>query len=81
MLGDFRQQKTDSIFTKGTDAVIKKLIHAVEAKTPKAKYPVTFPTHFFVLVKRLLSVKMLDRLITYISRKELGIIEKNFSKK
>lgn len=72
MLTSFRQQKTDSIFTKGTDAVIKKLIKAVETTTPKAKYPVTFPSHAFALLKRLLSVKMLDRLLAYISRKEIN---------
>jgi len=72
MLTSFRQQKTDSIFTKGTDAVIKKLIRAVEEKSPKAKYPVTFPSHAFSLLKRLLSVKMLDRLLAYISRKEIN---------
>lgn len=72
MLTSFRQQKTDSIFTKGTGAVIKKLVKAVETSTPKAKYPVTFPSHAFALLKRLLSVKMLDRLLTYISRKEIN---------
>lgn len=72
MLGDFRQKKAASIFTRKTDAVISKLIHAIEAKTPKAKYPVTFPAHLFVLLKRILSVKMLDRFLGYLSRKELG---------
>lgn len=72
MLGNFRQQKTDSPFTQGTDAVIKKLIHAIEAKNPRAKYRVTLPAHLFVWLKRLLSVKMLDRFLIYLSRKELG---------
>jgi NAD(P)-dependent dehydrogenase (short-subunit alcohol dehydrogenase family) len=72
MLGSFRQQKTDSVFTQGTHAVIKKLTHAIESKNPKIKYPVTIPSHLFILLKRLLSVKMLDRFITIISRKELN---------
>lgn len=72
MLGGFREQKEESIFTRGTDAVITKLIHAIEDKKPRAKYPVTFPAHFFALVKRLLSVRMLDRLLAFLSRKELG---------
>ena len=70
MLGAFRQNKADSIFTKSTDVVIKKLIHAIEATSPKAKYPITLPTHFFALLKRLLSIRMLDRVISYISKKE-----------
>lgn len=72
MLDGFREQKEHSIFTKGTEAVIDKLIHAIEAKKPKAKYPVTFPAHLFALLKRILSVKMLDSLLAYLSKKELG---------
>lgn len=72
MLSSFRQQKTDSIFTKHPDAVIKKMIHAVESKTPKPKYPVTFPSHFFNWSKRLLSVKMLDWVLSCVSRKEIS---------
>jgi NAD(P)-dependent dehydrogenase (short-subunit alcohol dehydrogenase family) len=70
MLGAFRQRKSDSMFTKSTAVVIKKLIHAIESSKPKAKYPVTLPTYFFIILKRLLSVRMLDSVITYISRKE-----------
>jgi len=71
MLAGFREQKETSIFTKRPDVVIKKLIHAIESSRPKAKYPVTFPSHFFSIIKRLLTVKMLDRLITALSKKEL----------
>lgn len=72
MLNGYREQKEDSMFTKGTDAVISKLVHAIESKTPKAKYPVTFPAHLFAILKRILTVKMLDRFISYLSKKELG---------
>lgn len=72
MLNGYREQKEDSIFTKGTDAVIVKLIHAIEAQNPKAKYPVTIPAYLFVMLKRILTVKMLDRFISYLSKKELG---------
>ena len=68
MLGSFRQQKSASIFTKKTDVVIGKLIHAIESKQPKAKYPVTFPTHLFIFLKRVLSIRMLDRLLVYLSK-------------
>ncbi len=72
MLGAFRQQKSESLFTKKTDAVVNKLIHAIESKHPKTKYPVTFPTYFFILLKRVISVNMLDRFLSYISKKELS---------
>lgn len=72
MLLSFRQKKSDSMFTKKTDVVIDKLILAIESKQPKAKYPVTFPTHLFIFLKRVLSIGMLDRVLTYLSRKELG---------
>jgi NAD(P)-dependent dehydrogenase (short-subunit alcohol dehydrogenase family) len=69
MLNGYREQKEDSVFTRNTDAVIAKLIHAIESKNPKAKYRVTFPSHLFAVLKRILSVKMLDRLIGLVSMK------------
>ncbi|WP_133128442.1 SDR family NAD(P)-dependent oxidoreductase [Legionella nagasakiensis] len=72
MLGAFRHSKNESMFTRPPDAVVRKLIHAIESKKPKEKYPVTFPAHFFAILKRLLSIKMLDRLLMMISKKELG---------
>lgn len=71
MFKTFSQQKKDSVFTQSTSAVIKKLIHAIEATNPKAKYPVTVPTHVLGLLKRLLTVKMMDRILAAISKKEL----------
>ena len=71
MMGEFRDKKADSIFTRKTDAVIAKLIHAIESNNPKAKYPVTFPAHLFVALKRILPVKAFDRVLSYISAKEL----------
>ncbi|MBA2709090.1 MAG: SDR family NAD(P)-dependent oxidoreductase [Tatlockia sp.] len=72
MLNGYLEQKEKSLFTKGTEAVISKLIQAIEVKNPKAKYPVTFPSHLFSILKRVLTVKMLDRLIASLSKKELG---------
>jgi NAD(P)-dependent dehydrogenase (short-subunit alcohol dehydrogenase family) len=71
MLGDFRQKKSTSTFTKTPDAVIKKLIHAIESKHPKAKYPVTIPAHGLGMLKRILPVRTLDYLLSYISKKEM----------
>ena len=50
-------------FTLPADAVTQKLIHAVESPRPKARYPVTVPTHLFAWLKRVLSTRMMDRVL------------------
>jgi NAD(P)-dependent dehydrogenase (short-subunit alcohol dehydrogenase family) len=72
MLTAYKQQKSDSIFTKQPDAVIQCFIHAIESKRPQIKYPVTFPTHLFAILKRMLSARMLDKLLQLVSKKELS---------
>lgn len=72
MLSTYKQSSANSPFTKKTDAVIKKFIHAIESKRPKAKYPVTVPAHLFIFLKRVLSTKMLDKLLRFLSKKELS---------
>jgi NAD(P)-dependent dehydrogenase (short-subunit alcohol dehydrogenase family) len=66
------QQKTESVFTKTTQAVIKKLEHAIESSKPKARYPVTLPAHLFIFLKRILSCSLLDKLFLLISKQELS---------
>ncbi|HAT6979286.1 TPA: SDR family NAD(P)-dependent oxidoreductase [Legionella pneumophila] len=72
MLSNFKQKKADSLFTRETDAVIKKLVHAVESRKPKLKYPVTFPAYFLIGLKRILTTRLLDKFILFLSRKELS---------
>ncbi|WP_412756172.1 SDR family NAD(P)-dependent oxidoreductase [Legionella bozemanae] len=72
MLQTFKQKKTDSVFTRKTDAVTHKLIHAIESQRPKAKYPITFPAHFMLFLKWILSTKMLDKFFLLVSKKELS---------
>lgn len=50
-------------FTLPPEAVLKKVIHALESRRPRARYYVTFPTHLFGVLKRLLTQEMLDRLL------------------
>lgn len=47
-------------FTLGPEAVLDKVVRALEAKRPKARYYVTFPTHLFGALKRLLPDRALD---------------------
>ena len=50
-------------FTLKADAVLPKVIHALEAKQPKPRYYVTFPTYLFGTLKRILSARALDRIL------------------
>ena len=50
-------------FTLPPEAVLKKVIHALENRRPRARYYVTFPTYLFGTLKRLLSTRTLDRLL------------------
>lgn len=50
-------------FTLPPEAVLKRVIHALEARKPQPRYYVTFPTHLFGFLKRILSVRLLDRLL------------------
>ena len=50
-------------FTLKPEAVIKKLILALESNRPKPRYYVTFPTYLFAVLKRILTVRLLDRIL------------------
>ena len=51
-------------FTLPPEAVLKKVIHALESRNPKARYYVTVPTYLFGYLKRVLPTKTLDRLLS-----------------
>jgi len=50
-------------FTLGPEAVLEKVIHALESRRPKIRYYVTFPTYLFAYLKRVLSYRMMDRIL------------------
>ena len=54
-------------FTLPPEAITKHVIHALESKRPKARYYVTKPTYALGYLKRVLSSKVLDRLLLKIS--------------
>ncbi len=61
-----RLQKTgDTPFTLGTEAVLEVLVRTIEAKHPKARYGVTFPTKLFAVLKRIFPTRLMD----YVARK------------
>jgi hypothetical protein len=50
-------------FTLPPEVVLKRVVHALESKRPKIRYPVTFPTYLFAWLKRVMSDRMLDRIL------------------
>ncbi len=53
-------------FTLPAEAVLTKVIHALESKKPKPRYYVTFPTYLFGYLKRVLSTRLMDKLLNKI---------------
>jgi NAD(P)-dependent dehydrogenase (short-subunit alcohol dehydrogenase family) len=49
-----------SFFKREPEAVLDKLLHAVESRRPKARYYVTVPTHLAAFGRRVLSARMMD---------------------
>jgi NAD(P)-dependent dehydrogenase (short-subunit alcohol dehydrogenase family) len=54
-------------FTLPPEAVLKQVIKALEARRPKARYAVTFPTTLFTVLRRILPVRALDSILAAVS--------------
>lgn len=50
-------------FTLPPEAVLKRVLHALESRRPKPRYYVTFPTYLFGYLKRFLSFRQMDFLL------------------
>lgn len=57
-------------FTLAPEAVLKKVIHALESPRPRRRYYVTVPTHLFGVARRVLPVALLDRFLRKVSAGE-----------
>ena len=53
-----------SRFTLGPEAVLTKVIHALESPRPRIRYYVTVPTHVFGYLRRLLPYRAMDGLLS-----------------
>lgn len=51
-------------FTLPPEAVVGKLIHALESPRPRPRYHVTFPTYLFGFLRRILGARTLDRILS-----------------
>jgi NAD(P)-dependent dehydrogenase (short-subunit alcohol dehydrogenase family) len=56
----FNPGKQDRALQLAPEAVVKKIIHALESSRPKAHYYVGFPAHLFAILRRLLPDCLLD---------------------
>jgi NAD(P)-dependent dehydrogenase (short-subunit alcohol dehydrogenase family) len=54
-------------FTLPPEAVLKKAVRALEVRRPKKHYAVTFPTHLFTVLRRVLPASALDAILAAVS--------------
>lgn len=59
-------------FTLPPEAVLDKVIHALESPKPNPRYYVTFPSYLFGYLKRILSTRLLDKVLLSVAKKENG---------
>jgi NAD(P)-dependent dehydrogenase (short-subunit alcohol dehydrogenase family) len=67
MEGRLTKEGPAAPFTLPPEAVLKRVLHALESPRPKARYYVTFPTYLFAFLKRVLPVGVLDSLLRKVS--------------
>lgn len=70
VLTRLESKKSDDTFTLPERAVAEKLHHALTAPKPKMRYYVTTPTYILGGLRRVLSTKMLDKVLNKISNSE-----------
>ncbi|MBF0145291.1 MAG: SDR family NAD(P)-dependent oxidoreductase [Magnetococcales bacterium] len=56
-------QSSEGWFSLPPEAVVDKVIHALESPRPRLRYGVTVPTHIAAWLRRALSFRMLERLL------------------
>ncbi|OGI37697.1 MAG: short-chain dehydrogenase [Candidatus Muproteobacteria bacterium RBG_16_64_10] len=67
MIGRLEGRHGPLPFTLPPEAVLDKVVHALEARKPKLRYPVTFPSHVFTWLRRLLPGRTLDAVLARVS--------------
>ncbi len=71
LAGKFERGSGKDPFSLGPEAVVRRIVHALESKRPKPRYFVTVPAILFSTLKRLLPTRTLDRVLLRVSRGEL----------
>ena len=70
LLNNMEEFKASSRFTLAPEAVVKRLIHALESPRPKIRYYVTAPAYLLMVLKRLLPGRCLDVLLRQVAKRE-----------
>ncbi len=65
-----KNSKQNVPFKLPPEAVVKKLIHALEHPKPKPRYYVTLPTYLFGTLRRILPTRLLDFVLHTVSKNE-----------
>lgn len=71
MVEAMRSNTNASKFTKSPEAVLKKVMHAINAKRPKVSYPVTTPAHVMFLLKRIMPERWFFALLYQVSKSNI----------
>lgn len=58
-----RKEGPAAPFTLPPEAVLRRVIHALESRRPRQRYYVTFPTYLFAFLRRILPQQLLDNLL------------------
>ena len=66
-LARLQKQGPAAPFTLPPEAVLKRVVHALQSRRPKVRYPVTFPTYLFAFLKRILTHRALDKMLIHAS--------------
>ncbi|MCB1724236.1 MAG: SDR family NAD(P)-dependent oxidoreductase [Gammaproteobacteria bacterium] len=67
MIARLEHEGPTTSFTLPPEAVLAKVVHALESPRPRARYAVTTPTHLLGLLRRLLSTRQLDAVLRKVS--------------
>ncbi len=65
----YRQNGHNAAFMREPQAVVKKLLRALESRFPKPHYYVTSATHMLVMLKRLLPHRVMDYVLRQIAKR------------
>ncbi len=57
------REGASSKFTLRPEAVVEKLVHALESSRPKTRYYVTFPTYLFAFLRHILPARLIDKIL------------------
>ncbi|MBF0183258.1 MAG: SDR family oxidoreductase [Magnetococcales bacterium] len=52
-------------FSVAPEVVLQRVVHALESKRPRIRYPITFPTYLFAFLHRLLPDRLMDRVLSW----------------